>query len=149
MCIRDRQRIEDQKRANASALDRQRWDVAVRRDTIEGYEEYLQTDQNGGFREEALSRLEELENARANSGALQAAVRAEQSLNLSPRTRQIVEARLNGLGLKPGKVDGVFDDNTRRAIRRYQAARKMDETGYLSEAVVVQLLADTVRQIFK
>ena len=77
------------------------------------------------------------------------AERAEQALNLSPRTRQIVEARLNGLGLKPGPVDGVFDSDTRRAIRRYQAARNMQETGYLSEAVVVQLLADTVRQIFR
>ena len=39
-------------------------------------------------------------------------------------------------------MDGVFDDDTRRAIRRYQASRAdMDETGYLSEAVVVQLLA--------
>ena len=56
---------------------------------------------------------------------------------------------MNGLDLKPGKVDGVFDDDTRRAIRRYQKSRRMDETGYLSEAVVVQLLADTVRQIFR
>ena len=142
-------RIENQKRADASAIDRQRWDVAVRRDTIEGYEEYLNTDPGGRFRGEALARLTDLENARANSGLQQAAVREEQSMNLSPRTRQIVEARLKGLGLKPGKVDGVFDDKSRRAIRRYQAARNMDETGYLSEAMVVQLMADTVRQIFR
>ena len=121
----------------------------MRRDTIEGYEEYLNTDPGGRFRGEALARLTDLENARANSGLQQAAVREEQSMNLSPRTRQIVEARLKGLGLKPGKVDGVFDDKSRRAIRRYQAARNMDETGYLSEAMVVQLMADTVRQIFR
>ena len=143
------ERIEDQKRADTSAIDRQRWDLAVRRDTIEGYEAYLQAGNGGSFRAEALARLTELENARANSDVQQAAIRAEQSMNLSPRTRQIVEARLKGLGLKPGKVDGVFDDNSRRAIRRYQAARKMDETGYLSEAMVVQLMADTVRQIFR
>jgi peptidoglycan hydrolase-like protein with peptidoglycan-binding domain len=53
------------------------------------------------------------------------------------------------LGLKPGKVDGTFDDDTRRAIRRYQSARNLDETGYLNEAFVVQILADSVRSIFR
>ena len=104
---------------------------------------------DGAFRAEAVARIEALEEERQNSAENQQAIRAEQSLYLSPRTRQIVEARLNGLGLKPGPVDGVFDDDTRRAIRRYQSARNMPETGYLSEGVVVQLLADTVRQIFR
>ena len=117
--------------------------------TIPAYEEYLRRARNGAFREDALLRIEELEGERENSAELQAAMQGEQALSLSPRTRQIVEARLNGLDLKPGPVDGVFDDDTRRAIRRYQASRNMDETGYLSEAVVVQLLADTVRQIFR
>ena len=59
------------------------------------------------------------------------------------------ESRLESLGLRPGQVDGVLDDDSRRAIRRYQSARNLPETGYLSEAVVVQLLADSVRQIFR
>lgn len=141
--------IEGQKRNNASRKDRSFWDKTRQIDTIQAYENYLQQRPNGAFREDALARLDELEREQANSSQLLAAQRAEQSLNLSPRTRQIVEARLNGLGLKPGRVDGVFDDDTRRAIRRYQGARDMEETGYLSEAVVVQLLADTVRQIFR
>ena len=141
--------IERQKRNRASASDRRLWEQVTRYDTIPAYEEYLRRARNGAFREEALLRIEELEGERENSAELQAAMQGEQALSLSPRTRQIVEARLNGLDLKPGPVDGVFDDDTRRAIRRYQASRNMDETGYLSEAVVVQLLADTVRQIFR
>ena len=121
----------------------------MRADSIAGYESYLDQSPNGAFREEAIARLQELESEQENSQALRAAQRAEQSLNLSTRTRQLVEARLNGMGLKPGRVDGVFDDDTRRAIRRYQASRDMEETGYLSEAMVVQLMADTVRQIFR
>jgi len=70
-------------------------------------------------------------------------------LNLTPNTRRAIESRLDRLGLKPGKVDGTFDDDTRRAIRRYQSARNLDETGYLNEAFVVQILADSVRSIFR
>ena len=141
--------IERQKRDQASAADRRLWDQVRQYDSIAAYDEYLRRAPNGAFREEALIRIEELESEQANSAGLRAAQAGEQALNLSPRTRKIIEARLNGLDLKPGPVDGVFDDDTRRAIRRYQAARRMDETGYLSEAVVVQLLADTVRQIFR
>ena len=141
--------IERQKRDRASAADRRLWDQVRQYDSIAAYDEYLRRAPNGAFREEALIRIEELEAAQDNSAELRAAQAGEQALNLSPRTRKIVEARLNGLDLKPGRVDGVFDDDTRRAIRRYQASRRMEETGYLSEAVVVQLLADTVRQIFR
>ncbi len=141
--------IEREKRGRASAADRRLWDQVRQYDSIPAYDEYLRRAPNGAFRDEALTRLEELENERDNSAGLRAAQAGEQALNLSPRTRKVVEARLKGLDLKPGPVDGVFDDDTRRAIRRYQAARRMEETGYLSEAVVVQLLADTVRQIFR
>lgn len=141
--------IERDRLGRASSADRRLWDQVRQYDTIPAYEEYLRRASNGAFREDALLRIEELEGERENSARQQAAIRGEQSLNLSGRTRQIIEARLNGLDLKPGPVDGVFDDDTRRALRRYQAARNMEETGYLSEAVVVQLLADTVRQIFR
>ena len=52
--------------------------------------------------------------------------------------------RLEALGLKPGAVDGQFDDRTRRAIRRYQDARQLQVTGYLDQATVVRLLADSL-----
>lgn len=137
------------KRGQASRFDRQIWDLATSRDSIDGYNAYLDEAPDGMFRDEARARIAALEEAERNAAASSAAARGEEALNLSPRTRQIVESRLNGLGLKPGRVDGVFDDDTRRAIRRYQAARNLDETGYLSEAVVVQLMADSVRQIFR
>jgi peptidoglycan hydrolase-like protein with peptidoglycan-binding domain len=46
--------------------------------------------------------------------------------------------------LKPGAVDGAFDEDTRRAIRRYQDARKLRVSGYLDQATVVRLMADTI-----
>lgn len=141
--------IEDRKRQRTGREDRQLWDQVTEVDTVEAYQIYLERSPDGAFREEALTRLEELEDDVESADENAEYARGEAALNLSPRTRQIVEARLNALGHRPGEVDGVFDDDTRRAIRRYQAARNMTETGYLSEAVVVQLMADTVRSIFR
>ena len=65
-------------------------------------------------------------------------------MGLTDTTRKLVEGRLESLGLKPGPVDGAFDDDTRRAIRRYQEARNLTRTGYLNQQTVVRLLADAV-----
>ncbi len=141
--------IEDRKRTRADRRDRQLWDRVTQENSAEAYRIYLERAPNGAFREEAQARLTELEQAAANAQENARFARAEAAMNLSPRTKQVVESRLKALGLRPGAVDGVFDNDTRRAIRRYQSARNMQETGYLSEAVVVQLMADTVRQIFR
>ncbi|MDA8586253.1 peptidoglycan-binding protein [Rhodobacteraceae bacterium] len=142
-------RMEQNRRGEASIADRRLWDQVRQVDTIPAYNEYLRRAGQGAFREEASNRIQQLQGVQENSGERRAAQQKEQSLNLSPRTRQIIEARLNGLDMKPGPVDGVFDRDTRRAIRRYQAARRLDQTGFLSEEVVVRLLADSVRQIFR
>ena len=72
------------------------------------------------------------------------AAAAEARLNLNPITTRLVEARLRQLGLDPGAVDGQIDENTRRALRRYQRARDLPVTGYLSEQTLVRLLADSI-----
>lgn len=141
--------IEIQKRRSTDARDRQLWDEATQVNTLRAYRDYLQIAPGGAFRDEAQTRIAALEAATRNSEADSAAARAEQALNLTPRTRQVVESRLDALGLRPGQVDGAFDGDTRRAIRRYQASRNLEETGYLNETVVVQLLADSVREIFR
>ena len=137
--------IEEAKREQTDRIDRQLWDEAAAQDTMQAYEDYLVSSPDGAFREDAQARIVALQREEQFAEA----ARDEAALNLSPRTRQVVEQRLNRMGLRPGRVDGVFDDNTRRAIRRYQRARNMEETGYLNEAVVVQLMADTVRSIFQ
>ena len=137
--------IERDKRRETDARDRQLWDEATQVNSIQAYRDYLQLSPGGAFRDEAQSRIAALQQIQSNS----AAAREEQALNLSPRTIRIIESRLESLGLRPGNVDGVLDEDSRRAIRRYQAARNMPETGYLNEPVVVQLLADSVRQIFR
>ena len=61
-------------------------------------------------------------------------------MNLNGQTRLLVEQRLAGLKLNPGRVDGVFDDNTRTAIAAFQKSRRLRETGYLDSDTVGQLI---------
>ena len=55
-------------------------------------------------------------------------------------TRRLVENRLAALGLEPGNVEGEFDEDTRRALRRFQDARGLEPTGYVNQATLVRVL---------
>jgi peptidoglycan hydrolase-like protein with peptidoglycan-binding domain len=136
--------FEDARRDAAAAQDRADWDAAVSVDTGAAYEGYVQANPEGAFVAQAKARIAELEFANKNKAALDAAKRNEERLGMSAGTRKLMEDRLSKLGLQPGPVDGVFDDKTRRAIRRYQEARRLQTTGYLNQGTVVRLLADSV-----
>lgn len=69
---------------------------------------------------------------------------AEARLDLAAPVRQAVQMRLNALGLEAGAPDGNFGPKTRAALRRYQAARNLRPSGYLNQATMVRLLADTL-----
>lgn len=128
----------------AAAQDRAAWDAARGANTIEGYRGYLQAFPQGTFAEQARARIDALTAAPAQSAAEAQAAAAETALGLNAVTRRLVESRLDALDLRPGLVDGVFDDDTRRAIRRYQTARALPVTGYLDQDTVVRLLADSL-----
>jgi peptidoglycan hydrolase-like protein with peptidoglycan-binding domain len=132
--------FEDAREEDAAAADRAAWNRARTADTIEAYRAYLDAQPRGAFRARAEDRIEELRREAESA----AAIRAENALGLNLLTRNLVEARLDALGLRPGRVDGVFDETTRRAIRRYQAARNLPATGYLTQDTVVRLLADSI-----
>lgn len=138
--------FEDQRRGEAEVRDRAAWDRAASRNEITAYEDYLSEFPNGAFAEEAKRRIVALQPPQ-DTEAERAAKADEAALGLNAATRRMIEGRLAAMGLKPGTVDGVFDEQTRRAIRRYQKARDLPATGYMTEATVVRLLADTVRGI--
>jgi hypothetical protein len=136
--------FDEARRRQAQVRDRADWDAAERVDTVAAYRGYMQANPQGAFLEQARARTRELEFVDQNSAALQAAQRNEERLGLNDSTRRLVEDRLTKLGLKPGRVDGEFDEATRRAIRRYQDARRLQKTGYLNQATLVRILADSV-----
>jgi peptidoglycan hydrolase-like protein with peptidoglycan-binding domain len=132
--------FDQQRQQEAQAVDRRAWEAATERDTAAAYREYLAAQPRGAFRERAQDRIAALE----RDGASSQAIRGEEVLGLNAFTRNLVESRLDALGLRPGRVDGVFDADTRRAIRRYQSQRNLPATGYLSQDTVVRLLADSI-----
>ena len=138
-------RIEAAKRDEAEAVDRAAWDRARQADTVAAYRTYLREFPEGAFREEAQARVRELTEDNEAAGRLAEARAAEQALGLNRATLQIVEARLEQLNLSPGEVDGVLNRDSRRAIRIYQRDRGLEVTGFLDEATLVRLLADSVR----
>jgi peptidoglycan hydrolase-like protein with peptidoglycan-binding domain len=129
--------FEAERQAAAEQADRDAWDRARRTDTAEAYRRYLDDQPDGTFRREAEAQLA----ARAPQDGTSAAQTEEQRVAGNTIVRLLVERRLHQLGGEPGRVDGVFDDTTRRAIRRFQAARELPATGYVSQATMARLLA--------
>ncbi len=136
--------IEAQKRAAAQAEDSAAWDRAKAANTRNGYRAYLSAFPDGSFKAEAEAGIAALGAAENQAGADSAAAAEEAALGLNPITASLIEQRLQQLGLNPGAVDGQFDAATRRALRRYQTARDLPATGYVSQATVVRLLADAI-----
>jgi peptidoglycan hydrolase-like protein with peptidoglycan-binding domain len=137
--IRDRQAL-----AVAREADEAAWQVARGTDTVAAYRAYLDENPQGAFRDRARQRINALTGQGGQGGADTAQLLAqENALNIPPVTRSIIEQRLTALGLQPGRIDGRFDDNTRRAIAQYQDARGLDATGFLNQRTVARLLAET------
>ncbi|MCB1389854.1 MAG: peptidoglycan-binding protein [Rhodobacteraceae bacterium] len=136
--------IEADRRAAAQARDRAAWDQAAATDTIAAYDGYLRAFPQGAFAEQARARIQELSRPREPEVDLGAAQAEEEAMNLPPFTRVIIEQRLTRLGLEPGPADGVFDRQTRRAIRRYQRAADLPVTGFLTQPIVARLLTEGV-----
>ena len=65
----------------------------------------------------------------------------ERRLELSREERRRIQEALEGLGLELGGVDGWFGERTREAIRRWEASRGREETGYLDVEGARELLA--------
>lgn len=135
--------IEAERRAAAAAEERQVWDVVRGDDTIEAYRDYLRRYPNASFAEEARARLDALM-AKAGASAAITEAKAEEALVAGNGvTRLLVETRLAQAGFDPGRIDGRFDETSRRAIRRFQQAQGLAVTGYVTQGTMVRLL--TVR----
>lgn len=76
--------------------------------------------------------------------ATEAARREERGLGLDIAALRLIEERLRIAGMRPGPVDGEFTDQTRAALRRYQGARNLRVTGFVTQETVTSLMADVV-----
>ncbi len=69
------------------------------------------------------------------------AAAAEAALALDRSTRRLIQHGLRNEGFDPGTPDGLFGPRTRAAIRRWQEARGVPPTGYLSRTDADRLTA--------
>jgi len=129
---------EERAREEALALDRDYWEETGAGGTTAGYRAYLERYPEGIFADQARDAL-----AAAQEANNDQARERERALNINPVLRRLIENRLQQLGFDPGRVDGRFDRDTRRAISRYQAQGNLTATGYIDQPTLARLLADT------
>jgi peptidoglycan hydrolase-like protein with peptidoglycan-binding domain len=140
--IRDAEGERDEAEADAA------WQRTLGVDTVEGYRVFIRTYPRSRFVPAAEARILELQTGVGEEDRQRAEAR-EAALNLPSVTRLLVEQRLARIGLEPGRVDGSFDAETRRAIRAFQEDRGMAPTGYLDEAMIALLLAGSLGEILR
>ncbi len=136
--------IEAANRQQAAAQERDAWDQARAGNTVGAYRAYLRDYPKGRFADEAKDRIRALNEEAAGAQDRKDAADREAALGLAAPVRLLLEQRLQSLGLKPGKVDGIFDADTRRAVRRYQTTRSLPATGYMDQVTVVRLMAEMI-----
>jgi len=140
------ERIEADRMARAAAEERNYWEQVQANGTAAAYRQYLNRYPQGAYARRAKRSLDELTTADRENEALRRARDEEKRVAGTRIVRLMVEQKLKGQGLNPGPVDGTFDENTRRAIRKYQRARQIPVSGYMTERTIVRLLATTSRE---
>lgn len=136
--------IEDRRRTAAEAQDRAAWSIADSIDSVAGYQEYLAAYPRGVFADQANARIAEMNVPQVSNAQIARARVEEGNLRLSGIRAQLLELRLRDMGLDPGRLDGVIDDNTRRAIAAYQDSQGLTPTGYVDQATAVGLMTGSV-----
>lgn len=123
--------------AQAEAAD---WNTVVQANTVVAYTAFLEKYPHGNYAAEARARLAALQPSGPTEAQIAAAKEQETKAMANQIFRVLAEQRLGALGYGPGAVDGVFDENTRRAILAYQQANDILPTGYLDVASLNKLL---------
>lgn len=133
--------IDSEREDAADLADRSAWGIADADDTVAAYEDYLAAWPDGVFAEEARARIARMQGPDVSDDEIATARAQEDRLQLSGVRAQLLELRLRDLGLSPGPLDGVIDDETRGALRRYQEGQGLPPTGYVDQATLVRLMA--------
>ncbi len=132
--------IEGRRRSATEAQDRTAWSGAEDRDTVAGYQEYLAVYPSGVFAAEAHAQIDDLTAPSTSEAEIAQSRAEEETLRLSGVRAQLLELRLRDIGHNPGRLDGVIDDDTRKAVAAYQESQGITATGYVDRATAVGLM---------
>ena len=143
-----RTRLEDL----TAAADRAAWDRARQLDTPSAYRAYLAEFPQGRYSEDARTRLATLQTPDAQPAPAPAPepepdtapdpAAEEAELGLNFLARNLIEAQLGLFGFNPGRIDGSFDADTRRAIAAYQEARGLPASGHVTRETLRRMIAE-------
>jgi uncharacterized caspase-like protein len=140
---------------DSANLELEYWRSVKETNKPEELNAYLSAYPNGQFKALALARLAAIQNGPStttrnlNAGVDpatftdEATQLSEDQIGLDKGQRRDVQRRLNGLGFDT-KVTGVFNDDTRSVLKRWQAARGYPSTGYLNKLQHKALLSEIV-----
>lgn len=120
--------------------DRAAFSQAQSRNTIRGYESYLQQFPKGLYAEQARDQIERLGGSTNNSQGGSDVVQGNDTSGLTRQQRINVQRQLNALGYSTNGADGNFGPGTRRAIALWQRDRGYSQTGSLSTAQANEIL---------
>jgi uncharacterized caspase-like protein len=141
--------------SDAASVELEFWRSVKESNKPEELNAYLSAYPNGQFKPLALARIAALQNGPStttrnlNAGVDPATFTdeatqiTEDQIGLDKGTRRDVQRRLTGLGFDT-KVTGVFTDETRSVIKRWQAARGYPVSGYLNKFQHKALLSEIV-----
>jgi len=110
------------------------WVQAAARNSVASYEEFLRAFPGGRYADVAHRRLEEMRGGRDYTAQL-----AEVQLNLSRAERAQVQRQLTLLTYDTRGIDGIFGNDTRAALTRWQRDNGLPATGYLNADAVKRL----------
>jgi len=133
--------IEDARLVAEREDEQNAWDVARAKDTVAEYQSFLAEFPDGANAAAAEDRIAALQAANAET-TIDQARDVEIKLLANPITRVLVERRLAQLGFDPGKIDGKFNKDARRAVRQFQKARGLPITGYFNAQSLGMLLSN-------
>ena len=122
------------------------YEAAERIHTVSSYRLVIERFPGTLYAELARQQIEKLEGATPAPAV--SAEEVESSLGLARSKRRMVQHGLASLDYAPGPADGLFGKRTREAIRRYQGAKGLETTGYLTaeqSQALVALGAEAVR----
>jgi peptidoglycan hydrolase-like protein with peptidoglycan-binding domain len=142
--------IEAEEAEARAQADRTAFELAATANTPDAYRRYLRDHPDGAYVAEAEARLNALVEPEPEAPPVTSDDEAraqEEALGLNRATAQLIEARLEQMGLDVGEVDGRFNNRTRRALAEYQEARGLSVTGYLDELTLITVLADTMTSL--
>ncbi len=140
----DEERRIAQERAEREAADAAYWRATGRGRTADGIRQYLERFPQGLYADLARDRLATLDPpkpAGPSEAIIQRDKREERQVAGNGISRLLAEQALKNIGLNPGRVDGLFDDQTRNAIRTFQQRANLPDTGYLGRSTFARLIA--------